>query len=56
LIKELVTGLNVKIEASIRPPEYHDQKILVVDQELVGFEWGVEKRCVVLDPSLQVKR
>jgi hypothetical protein len=52
LIKELVTRLDVKIQASIRAAQNHHQKIFVMDDELVGFERRVEEVLIFIDPAL----
>ena len=54
LIKELVTGLNVKIESSIRAAQNHHQEVFVMNDELVGSERRVKEVLVLIDPALQM--
>jgi hypothetical protein len=52
LIEELVTGLDVKIEPSIRSPQNHHQEIFMMNDELIGSEGRIEEVLVLINPAL----
>src|ERR1051325_318667 len=55
LIKELIPGLDMKIEPRIGSPKDHHEKVFMMDQQLVGPKRRVEVALVLLNPALEMK-
>jgi hypothetical protein len=54
LIKELIPRFDMKVEPRIRPTKYHDQEVLMTNNEAIRPEWRVEVILVFFNPTFEM--